>query len=608
MASPKTVTGYDPVSMQIINMDTTQSENLPPSEDEVLNDMVRLWRRKQKTLALKDTGGVQQQAAACSAPALHRDAARAALKGGTCKPQWRPQQTPRIGRDELIVVLKPRTTLDLKATFVPGQAGAAVRNLIRDCGEVELTVWAVWDQNVLVCGLNSVPAAERLLGDVMLVVGGRQLPFRGHAKASGDFCKGVINIDPNDTSISLKQKLRWQDGNILCVRKLGNTNVAVVTFEGKRVPRHVYCSDQVMPVRLYKKTIPACHRCGTVGHRADICPRPQSGRCGRCGSQVATTPEGPAEHECTPRCLICGGSHLTGAAECRDKYRKPIKPRLPPSNTKRTSAPKGTPSAGVNNKKKSPPTPGKPGQVKATDNAETRKQAPPFNAWDFPSLENAQTKVSGWVGAASEPLSPSPTEVALQRQNAELRRHTEILAKKIHELEAKLARLAEPQAQAGSSEPMQETEPENLDDRASVASGLSSDSQCTAISVGNMPIMENRLETLERTIADMPGKILEGVRASFRELWQRELPQIVESITPIVTDSVLSIVHGRTGVQFRNSRSRSRSPRPDTRRRTVAPRLTTGSEEHIPAASFPEVMVSLPEAPSPSGIGPAPPK
>ncbi|KAH6944607.1 hypothetical protein HPB50_004248 [Hyalomma asiaticum] len=266
----------------------------------------------------------------------------------------------------------------------------------------------------------------------------------------------------------------------------------LVTFEGKRVPRHVYCSDQVIPVRLYKKTVPACHRCGTVGHRADICPRPQSGRCGRCGSQVATTPEGPAEHECTPRCLICGGSHLTGAAECRDKYRKPIKPRLPPSNTKRTSAPKGTPSAGVNNKKKSPSTPGKPGQVKATDNAETRKQAPPFNAWDFPSLENAQTKVSGWVGAASKPLSPSPTEVALQRQNAELRCHTEILAKKIHELEAKLARLVEPQAQAGSSEPMQQTEPENLDDRASVASGLSSDSQCTAISVGNMPIMENR--------------------------------------------------------------------------------------------------------------------
>ncbi|KAH6929169.1 hypothetical protein HPB50_023968 [Hyalomma asiaticum] len=106
---------------------------------------------------------------------------------------------------------------------------------------------------------------------------------------------------------------------------------------------------------------------------------------------------------------------------------------------------------------------------------------------------------------------------------------------------------------------MQKTEPENLDDKASVASGLSSDSQCTAISVGNMAIMEHRLENLERTIADMPGKILEGVRDSLRELWQRELPQIGESITRMVTDSVLSIVPGSTGVRFRNSRSRSRS-------------------------------------------------
>ncbi|KAH6929171.1 hypothetical protein HPB50_023970 [Hyalomma asiaticum] len=237
MASPNAVTGCDAASMQVINMDTAQSENLPPPEYELLDDMVRLWRRKQNTLALKDTGGVQQQAAACSALALHRDAARAALKG--CKPQWRPQETPRIGRDELIVVLEPRTTLDLKATFVPGQAGNALRNLVRDCGEVEVIVWPVSDQNVFVCGLNSVPAAERLLGDVILVVGSGQLAFRGHTKASGDFRKGVINIDLNDTSISLKQKLRWKHGSILCVRKLGNTNVAVVTFEGKRAPRHV---------------------------------------------------------------------------------------------------------------------------------------------------------------------------------------------------------------------------------------------------------------------------------------------------------------------------------------------------------------------------------
>ncbi|KAH6925706.1 hypothetical protein HPB50_008691 [Hyalomma asiaticum] len=81
MASPNSVTGYDPASMQLISMDTVQSENLPPPEDKLFHDMVRLWRRIQKTLSLNDTGGVQQQAAACSTPALHRDAASATLKG-----------------------------------------------------------------------------------------------------------------------------------------------------------------------------------------------------------------------------------------------------------------------------------------------------------------------------------------------------------------------------------------------------------------------------------------------------------------------------------------------------------------------------------------------
>ncbi|KAL1476949.1 hypothetical protein MTO96_036124 [Rhipicephalus appendiculatus] len=168
--------------------------------------------------------------------------------------------------------------------------------------------------------------------------GGRQLPFRGHAKASGDVCKGFINIDPNDTSVFLRHNLRWKHGNILCVRKLGDTN--------GQVPEVDQAED------------------ATEQHEADVTSQ---------GSSVS--------------------------------------------------------------KQKSSSTPGKPGQVKTTDKAETRTQAPNFNAADFPSLTNAQNKVSGWVGAASGPLSPSPTEEALQLQNAELRRRTKVLANKIQELE-----------------------------------------------------------------------------------------------------------------------------------------------------------------------------
>ncbi|KAL1465931.1 hypothetical protein MTO96_043045, partial [Rhipicephalus appendiculatus] len=93
--------------------------------------------------------------------------------------QWRPRNTPRIEKDDIIVVLKPRETLALKATFGPGQAGAAVRSIIGADASVGLAVWPIWDQNVLVCTLKSVDAAEKLLRDVTLLVGGPPAPIPG---------------------------------------------------------------------------------------------------------------------------------------------------------------------------------------------------------------------------------------------------------------------------------------------------------------------------------------------------------------------------------------------------------------------------------------------
>ncbi|KAL3247609.1 hypothetical protein MRX96_057034 [Rhipicephalus microplus] len=82
-------------------------------------------------------------------------------------------------------------------------------------GGTHLTVWPVWDQNVILCELNSAPTTERLPKAVILVVRSRQLSFYGHAKASGDVCNAVINIDHSNTSGFQKQELRWKHGNIL---------------------------------------------------------------------------------------------------------------------------------------------------------------------------------------------------------------------------------------------------------------------------------------------------------------------------------------------------------------------------------------------------------
>ncbi|KAH9367282.1 hypothetical protein HPB48_004417 [Haemaphysalis longicornis] len=294
--------------------------------------------------------------------------------------------------------------------------------------------------------------------------------------------ESAITIDPNYTSASLKPKLRWKNGEILSVRRLGSSNVAVVIFEGTFVPRQIYYNHHGIPVRLYKKTIPASHRCDTVGHRADICPIPKPGRCDQCGSEVATTPEGPVEHKCTPPCLICGGEHLTGTSGCNGKYRKPIKPGISPTTDKRKDDFKKIQASKGSHKTLSPVSV-RPAPVKNSGSG-TVARTQIFSAEDFPTLPNAQNEVSDWVRAAFRPLcSPSllttSTEVALQRQNAELRRQSEILLNKIQELETRRAGLTESETTTGTSEPMQQSQPSEWEESASVASGVSSASRCS---------------------------------------------------------------------------------------------------------------------------------
>ncbi|KAL3206117.1 hypothetical protein MRX96_052891 [Rhipicephalus microplus] len=118
MATPNQVTGYDPEFLQIIQMDTAQTETPLPTEEEYLKDMLRVLERKEE----------------------HSSSRAKQL-------QWRPKNTPRIEEDDIIVVLKPRETLDLKATFGPGQTGTAVCSILGADASVGHAVSPLWDQN-----------------------------------------------------------------------------------------------------------------------------------------------------------------------------------------------------------------------------------------------------------------------------------------------------------------------------------------------------------------------------------------------------------------------------------------------------------------------------
>ncbi|KAH7937442.1 hypothetical protein HPB49_012443 [Dermacentor silvarum] len=354
----------------------------------------------------------------------------------------------------------------------------------------------------------------------MWPVGGPQLPFRGHPKLSGEFCRGVVTVSQDETSESVKRKLSAEP-NVVSVRKLGGTPVVVLTFVGTKVPRTVLYSYERLPVRLYKKTVLACPLCGTVGHRADACPRPQVGRCGSFGVQVPdATPDGPAEHQCAPSCLLCGGGHPTGAPGCAERFRKPIKPGSPPGSKPKTGHKQvPTPKGGPKKAPAAQPEP-KKAQTGSPTNVKSGTQARPpvLKAKDFPPLAPVEPQVSSWRGAVSR---PSPTETAVQQQVEELRRQNQILARKIHELEAK---------QAGPFETTQEAELDDGDDGSSVKSCLTSVSRQTADTVvgsvstaghiGRLEALERTTEQLEERVAALPNQIMSAVRESAcRQSW-----------------------------------------------------------------------------------------
>ncbi|KAH7937234.1 hypothetical protein HPB49_009268 [Dermacentor silvarum] len=73
-----------------------------------------------------------------------------------------------------------------------------------------------------------------------------------------------------------------------------------------------------MKCSLYRKQVDVCHACGRLRHRADVCPTPSDVICRGCGLQ---NPD--EQHQCTPKCKICGGPHLTAGKECAHRFKTP---------------------------------------------------------------------------------------------------------------------------------------------------------------------------------------------------------------------------------------------------------------------------------------------
>ncbi|KAK8764039.1 hypothetical protein V5799_033352 [Amblyomma americanum] len=263
--------GYDPTAMAWPEIDIQQPEDRSPSiEDDGLFKLISMRKRTQRFKTCKDgttMASLKQTQAAGLNGRLFSSSDRAALPLDNRAALWRPKGTPKMSSEDIIVDIKPRQTMNLKGIFQHGELGAAIAQYVGGDAGAALSIWPVWTQNLVVCGTQHIEAANKLTKDFDLNTGADSHPFRGHVKINGEVCRGVIKVRADETKASLKNKVKWREGEIAFVRKLGKSNVAVLTFVGRKVPRYVHYNCEWTLVREYKRTIPACFRCGTIGHR-----------------------------------------------------------------------------------------------------------------------------------------------------------------------------------------------------------------------------------------------------------------------------------------------------------------------------------------------------
>ncbi|KAH7978853.1 hypothetical protein HPB49_007014 [Dermacentor silvarum] len=447
--------GYDPETMtwsEIAAEALSSLETSTPKEeivDEGLFSLVALRKRQQRPNT-SAVNGLSISAGVSVPPNTARTNPQLSPAAGSTK--WRPTAMPRLRKEDFTIVIKPRVTISLKTALQNDELGGLLSVYVNPSSVDIHSVWPIWDQNIVIATTQDVNAANALAREFTLNASKGPIPVVGHAKVNSEVCRGIITVHEQETSTTPKSKVQWRGGAIAFIRKLGKSTIALLTFVGHRVPRYVHYNSVVTVVREYKRTIPACFRCGTIGHRPDLCPNPQDNRCGHCGETVAVLEDGNmAPHECTASCIVCGGGHLTGSQDCKAKFQRLQQPGNPTGQRTqpRTAVPSGpvtTSKAPTPSNKKTkgttvpaPPAGTLPGRAPKSPRSTNPKasrnpDAPTFQDGDFPALQGAPS-------GAPKNTSQSKTSAAssrLRAQNAQLNA-------KIHALET--ARSSPPPAQ-----------------------------------------------------------------------------------------------------------------------------------------------------------------
>ncbi|KAL1438360.1 hypothetical protein MTO96_048149 [Rhipicephalus appendiculatus] len=228
----------------------------------------------------------------------------------------RSKQLPPLPPNAIRVVVRPRGELRLRDVPAPRLAKALQAKLqitLPDdfCLRIHPT------NNTFTAATTDSSTAEILKTLTSLAIGSHTYPCVAYVAPPPGATRGVIsNAFDDETPTQLYQDLvrRNPEHTILAAKRMGKTHSILITFDADEVPNSIKYMGAIHRCTPYRGSPDACTNCRQPGHRHDVCPSPKTNLCPRCGTQHL-----PQEPPCTPKCILCEGSHLTGTGSCKGR-------------------------------------------------------------------------------------------------------------------------------------------------------------------------------------------------------------------------------------------------------------------------------------------------
>ncbi|CAN7950134.1 unnamed protein product, partial [Ixodes hexagonus] len=260
---------------------------------------------------------------------------------------------PQLPKNEIKIIVRPKGALNILKVGSPTVTAAIFQATKLSPEESQDdTICPNVQQNIVVISTPRPHNADRYARMKSIQVSGVTHEVNAYEAAPDNTTKGIIR------GIPLTDSAQEIDANVinarnplaLAAKRIGSTTTVVIAFDGPSVPYMVRYGATLIQCFLFRKQIDICYHCGRLGHRMDVCPFPNNKICRCCD---ARNPD--KDHQCTPKCTLCGGPHPTADKGCTAKYKTPyvLRQRLWEQRTAQQSIPQPSDFPPMNTKRRS---------------------------------------------------------------------------------------------------------------------------------------------------------------------------------------------------------------------------------------------------------------